>query len=263
MRSVFKMNVLMSVLAGTLIFFTVLLPDAMGLSSNQVDTVEVTFSSAFPEAESVFVAGSFNGWRPDLRMEKEQNGIWSASILLTPGYYYYKFVVDGNWIPDPTNPLKVNDGGDSFNSILKVGDPPRPKRKEGRLGALPVGNLPRPILDGNPEWVDLYYAAWRMAWEKISFGTPENGFVNRFMDEGFNELIFQWDTVFMTMFGMYARHLFPVMPSLDNFYRKQRDNGYIQRVYSEETGEEVGVPTKEEPMVNPPLLPGPNCDTQS
>lgn len=223
-------------------------------SVKQEDILQVVFSYDNPEADSVFVAGSFNGWTPDLQMKKESSGIWKASIMLSPGYYYYKFVVDGAWIPDPANPVQVNDGGDSFNSILKVGDPPKPNRKVGKLGPLPEQKLPKPILDGNPGWVDLYYAAWRMAWEKISFGTPENGLVEKFMDEGFNEMIFQWDTVFMTMFGMYARHLFPVMPSLDNFYWKQRADGYIQRVYFEENGEEVDVPTPEEPVVNPPLF---------
>ncbi|UCE20237.1 MAG: hypothetical protein JSV84_07850 [Gemmatimonadota bacterium] len=221
---------------------------------DQVQAVHIVFSYDNPEADSIFVAGSFNGWIPDLRMEKDPNGRWSVSAMLSTGYYYYKFVVDGEWIPDPDNPVRVNDGGDGFNSILKVGDPATPERKVGELGPLPVEKLPRPVLDGNPEWVDLYYAAWQMAWEKISFGSPDNGFVDRFMDEGFNEMIFQWDTVFMTMFGMYARHLFPVMPSLDNFYRKQRDDGYIQRVYYEENGEEVDLPTPEEPVVNPPLF---------
>jgi hypothetical protein len=221
---------------------------------NRKDEIRVVFSFSAPEAESVFVAGSFNGWAPDLKMKQESGGLWQTSIGLPPGYYYYKFIVDGEWIHDPGNPLRVNDGGEGFNSILKVGHPPTPMRKVGTLGPLPTDELPKPVIDGNPEWIDLYYAAWRMAWEKISFGTTRNGFVERYMDEGFNEMIFQWDTVFMTVFGMYALHLFPVMPSLDNFYRKQRDDGYIQRVYFEETGQEVDVPTPEEPVVNPPLF---------
>jgi hypothetical protein len=237
-----------------LLFLTVFFFCRKNETGEREQTLQVAFSYESPEADSVFVAGSFNGWIPDLKMEKEKRGLWKASTMMAPGYYYYKFVVDGAWIPDPANSLKVNDGGDSFNSILKVGDPARPKRKVGRLGPLPEEKLPKPILDGNPEWVELYYAAWRMAWEKISTGTTENGFVEKFMDEGFNTMIFQWDTVFMTMFGMYARHLFPVMPSLDNFYRKQRADGYIQRVYFEETGEEVDQPTSEEPVVNPPLF---------
>jgi hypothetical protein len=74
------------------------------------------------------------------------------------------------------------------------------------------------------------------------------------MDEGFNELIYQWDSCFMTAFAVYAREVFPVMASLDNFYDKQREDGYIQRVYWEKDGSLVNAPTSDEPMVNPPLF---------
>jgi neutral trehalase len=93
-----------------------------------------------------------------------------------------------------------------------------------------------------------------MAWNKITRGTEQNGFVNFYMDEGFNEQIYQWDTNFMAAFGMYASNLFPAIQSLDNFYNKQRDDGYIQRVYNESNGKEVAEPTVDEPMINPPLF---------
>jgi hypothetical protein len=93
-----------------------------------------------------------------------------------------------------------------------------------------------------------------MAWQKIQHGTAENGFAKSYMDEGFNELIYQWDSCFMTAFAVYAREVFPVMASLDNFYDKQREDGYIQRVYWEKDGSLVNAPTSDEPMVNPPLF---------
>ncbi|OGH56668.1 MAG: hypothetical protein A3G34_05135 [Candidatus Lindowbacteria bacterium RIFCSPLOWO2_12_FULL_62_27] len=124
--------------------------------------------------------------------------------------------------------------------------------------ALPMGPyrdfLPEPMLPAHPEWIDLYWEAWRMAWEKISFGTPENGLAAAYMDEGFNEQIYQWDSVFMCLFARYGLRLFPVMPTLDNFYGKQRENGYIQRCYSESDGREVQTPTPDDPGVNPPLF---------
>ncbi len=114
--------------------------------------------------------------------------------------------------------------------------------------------LPEPIIDEAPAWLELYWAAWQMAWDKVAFGTAENGLAEAYMDEGFNEQIYQWDSCFIALFGRYGARLFPVMATLDNFYERQRPDGYIQRVYSETDGQQIGEPTADEPMVNPPLF---------
>jgi len=114
--------------------------------------------------------------------------------------------------------------------------------------------LPKPVLDGEPELVDLYWRAWGMAWAKIGRGTADNGFAPLYLDEGFNEQIYQWDSSFICLFARYGARLLPVMATLDDFYAKQREDGYIQRVYSETTGGELDEPTSDEPMVNPPLF---------
>jgi hypothetical protein len=219
----------------------------------QTDSIPVQFSFQSKSAASVSVVGSFSGWSNSFPMKKDSSGNWSVTLKLPEKYFYYKFIVDGNWIPDPSNPLKVNDGGTSFNSIIKVGNPPTPARRKRKI-PFPKEKLPAPIFPSRPDYLNLYYAAWEMAWQKISAGTRRNGFVDAYMDEGFNEMIYQWDTCFMLAFAVYGRTVFPVMQSLDNFYRKQRDDGYIQRVYSEETGLQAGEPTNDEPMVNPPLF---------
>jgi len=114
--------------------------------------------------------------------------------------------------------------------------------------------LPEPVLSSRPDLVELYWKAWSIAWEKIRFGTAANGLSEAYMDEGFSDQIYQWDSCFMALFGRYGRRLFPVHATLDNFYRKQRGDGYIQRVYNETDGTACGEPTHEEPMVNPPLF---------
>ncbi|MGZ3425895.1 MAG: MGH1-like glycoside hydrolase domain-containing protein [Polyangia bacterium] len=114
--------------------------------------------------------------------------------------------------------------------------------------------LPAPIVDTQPDWVELYWAAWQLAFDHIAFGTPANGFAAAYMDPAFDGNIYQWDSSFMALFGRYGLALFPVMATLDNFYGKQRADGYIQRVYSGATGAEVGTPSADEPMVNPPLF---------
>jgi len=56
------------------------------------------------------------------------------------------------------------------------------------------------------------------------------------------------------LFGVYGHSIFPVMPSLDNFYRGQRSDGFISRVYNNMTGEYLHIPSVNEPMINPPLF---------
>lgn len=221
--------------------------------SAQYLPVKVSFKITDSKAKKVSVAGSFNNWNSETNPLIKKDSTWKTDIYLDPGYYYYKLVVDSNWIPDPSNDWKINDGGNSFNSILKVGDPPVPKRKRNSV-KLPAKYLPEPILENNPDWIELYYAAWETAWNKISRGNNINGFAKYYMDEGFNELIYQWDTNFMAAIGIYAADLFPAMQSLDNFYNKQREDGYIQRVYWESSGQIANEPTNDEPMVNPPLF---------
>jgi 1,4-alpha-glucan branching enzyme len=71
-------------------------------------------------ARQVMLAGTFNGWRNyELAMKKTATG-WQLPYTLGAGNYEYKFVVDGNWITDPTNPLKVAADGQP-NSYLIVG----------------------------------------------------------------------------------------------------------------------------------------------
>ena len=221
--------------------------------SAQNDSIAVPFQFKNEEAVRVSVAGSFNNWDADVDSMIQEKGLWTLTRHLKPGYYYYKFVVDGVWIHDPSNPDRVNDGGDGFNSILKVGNPPRPIRFR-RDASMLLTHIPVPVVEGGTDLVDLYDAAWEMAWRKVSQGTKENGFVESYMDEGFNDLIFQWDTCFMALFGMYGGSDMPAMASLDNFYMKQRADGYIQRVFHESDGTPVAEPTIEEPLVNPPLF---------
>ncbi|MBU1919855.1 hypothetical protein KKG66_03350 [bacterium] len=231
----------------------VALPCLLTIQAIAAEKVDAEFRLTNIKAEHVTVAGSFNGWDANANALQLYDDVWQTTIPLDAGYYYYKFVVDGNWIPDPNNPERVNDGGDSFNSILKVGEPPVPQRIRASE-PLPRKNLPHPLLTSNPEWVELYWFAWEVLWSKVHEGTKANGFVKHYLDEGFNEQIYQWDTCFMALFAMYGRDVFPAMESLDNFYLKQRADGYIQRVYHETTGEEVAEPTPDEPLVNPPLF---------
>jgi hypothetical protein len=69
-------------------------------------------------AKRVMLAGSFNDWKPDaLSMTKVDSG-WIAVVKLAPGKYWYKFIVDGNWIVDNDNRIGENDGLGNVNSVF-------------------------------------------------------------------------------------------------------------------------------------------------
>ncbi len=75
--------------------------------------------SANGKTGKVAVAGDWNGWKPE-PMKKQKDGCYAATLEVTPGQHEYKFILDGNWIPDPdvTN-VAVNAFG-SLNSVAVV-----------------------------------------------------------------------------------------------------------------------------------------------
>lgn len=61
-----------------------------------------TLAVEVPDAEKVFVAGAFNGWRPDATpLTRSLNGRWSVDLDLPPGRHEFKFVIDGQWCCKP------------------------------------------------------------------------------------------------------------------------------------------------------------------
>ncbi|WP_207496795.1 glycogen-binding domain-containing protein [Aridibaculum aurantiacum] len=79
------------------------------------------FTTAFPNAAKVFVAGSFNNWRQrDLPMERTASG-WILPLYLADGTHTYKFVVDGKWQTDEQNPKRVPDEFGGYNSVVEKG----------------------------------------------------------------------------------------------------------------------------------------------
>ena len=117
--------------------------------------------------------------------------------------------------------------------------------------------LPKPILDGRDDWIELYYAAWDLAADNINFAKPGTGFVFEYMDEALTDnKVWQWDTLFIAMFAKYSNGELPIMNGVDNFYRKQRSDGFICRELSEADGTDI-YPNVAQPWPvsnpNPPL----------
>ncbi|XP_057509292.1 protein PTST homolog 2, chloroplastic-like [Actinidia eriantha] len=56
-------------------------------------------------ASEVLLAGSYDGWTTQRKMEKSSAGIFSVCLKLYPGRYEIKFIVDGVWRTDPLRPI--------------------------------------------------------------------------------------------------------------------------------------------------------------
>ena len=99
--------------------------------------------------------------------------------------------------------------------------------------------LPQPVLPGNPSWLGCYHYAWKIAFANAKKPAQGSGFISGFVDAAFNQDIFLWDTVFITMFADFARPFLPGIEALDNFYIKQLPDGEIPREMVRETGEDM------------------------
>jgi hypothetical protein len=75
-----------------------------------------------PQASVISVIGSFNNWDPSTTpMIQTAGGIWQATLILPPGQYSYKFLVDRKAkITDPEASRTEPDGFGGTNSILIV-----------------------------------------------------------------------------------------------------------------------------------------------
>jgi beta-lactamase regulating signal transducer with metallopeptidase domain len=76
--------------------------------------------SGFPTARIVAVAGTFNGWNQSQYLFERAGDEWICKLPLPAGTYQYKFIVDGNWLVDPSNPTIVRDRRGFENSQLAV-----------------------------------------------------------------------------------------------------------------------------------------------
>lgn len=75
--------------------------------------------NGYPDAKEVVVAGTFNSYSRNAFYLRKTGYIWAGEVEVEPGPMNYAFIVDGKWIPDPTNPdtIQVNDRLSSFRLV--------------------------------------------------------------------------------------------------------------------------------------------------
>lgn len=108
--------------AAVFAFAVILMVVVSGPNNN--DTVMVRLFLEAPGASEVVVVGDWNGWDPlaNRLSDTDGDGIWEIEIKLKGGREYrYQFLINGElWAPDPTAPLRIEDGFGGKDSILHI-----------------------------------------------------------------------------------------------------------------------------------------------
>jgi hypothetical protein len=85
------------------------------------DSRRTQFELVATDARTVFLAGSFNQWKPSATlMSRSSEGKWVTDLWLPPGRYEYLFIVDGKWTSDQKVPDSVPNPFGGCNSVLLV-----------------------------------------------------------------------------------------------------------------------------------------------
>ena len=81
----------------------------------------VNFSLKAPSVKEIILMGDFNNWDAGSHpMEKDENGVWKVSMMIPPGKYEYKLLVDGQWRLDSGNNQTVPNGLGTENNVLTI-----------------------------------------------------------------------------------------------------------------------------------------------
>jgi len=72
------------------------------------------------EASVVVLTGTFVGWSQSQLLFARDGDEWVCRVELDPGVYQYKFIVDGDWLLDPSNPDTAEDEAGNVNNVIEV-----------------------------------------------------------------------------------------------------------------------------------------------
>ncbi|MBN2104506.1 hypothetical protein JW835_10750 [bacterium] len=91
-------------------------------SQSVLKKVTFRFQPLISGVEDVFLAGTFNDWSGSSTpmLDEDGDGDYETTLLLRPGTYQYKFVVDGAWITDPEANAYADEGRGEPNALITV-----------------------------------------------------------------------------------------------------------------------------------------------
>ena len=89
--------------------------------TGKMNSKKITLSVKAPDAKEVILMGDFNNWDSKRHpMKKSGNGLWNKTVMLAPGKYEYKFLIDGNWKTDPSNDQICLNRFGTLNNVLNL-----------------------------------------------------------------------------------------------------------------------------------------------
>ena len=84
----------------------------------------VTFLFESSDAKEVILVGNFNNWNARKHpMKSNENGMWNKSVVIPPGRYEYKFLVDKQWEEDPQNDQTCLNCFGTYNNVFSLTEP--------------------------------------------------------------------------------------------------------------------------------------------
>lgn len=90
-------------------------------TSPTIEGRKVTFMLYRPDAKEIAMAGSFNNWKAiKMFRKKDDPATWGVQFVLPPGQYNYKYIINGNWMPDPENYAMIQDDNGNWNSSFRI-----------------------------------------------------------------------------------------------------------------------------------------------
>ena len=93
----------------------------MRVSKGQGEKRKVTFKVIAPTAKQVTLVGDFNQWDAHAHpMKKDDEGFWRVTVLLAPGRYEYKLLVDERWWEDIPAVNSIPNPFGTLNKLLFV-----------------------------------------------------------------------------------------------------------------------------------------------
>ena len=87
----------------------------------KIEKRRVVFILEAPEAKEAILVGDFNNWEAKTHpMKMRKKRVWEKIVMLPPGKYEYKFLVDGEWRNDPQNEASSQNCFGTQNNVMTI-----------------------------------------------------------------------------------------------------------------------------------------------